>query len=126
MNLFNNIIFKISIFSIGYLVILMIISPMIDHSFTSLDEDINMKETNFQILGEVILHLLFITIVWYFIYIYIQKYAKKMINLKIDESVDIAIGIVSSIALIGLQKNLVDKLEYITITHPFRYTELYR
>ena len=54
MSLFNNIIFKISLFSSSYLIILMIVSPIIDHSFTSLDEDINMKETNFQILGEVI------------------------------------------------------------------------
>ena len=36
-----------------------------------------------------------------------------------------SISVVSSIALIGLQKNLIDKLEYITITHPFRMLDLY-
>ena len=125
MSIFNNVIFKISLFSISYLIILMIFSPMIDHAFTTIDEDIDMKETNFQILGEVILHLILLTIVWYFIYTYVQAYIKKSFNLKFDKSVDIAIGIVSSIALIGLQKNLIDKLQYITLIHPFRLTDLY-
>ena len=43
MNIFDNIIFKISLFSTSYLLILMVVSPIIDHSFTSLDEDINKK-----------------------------------------------------------------------------------
>ena len=63
MKLLDNIIFKISLFSSSYLIILMIVSPIIDHSFTSLDEDINMQETNFQILGEVLMHLLVLTFV---------------------------------------------------------------
>jgi uncharacterized membrane protein (DUF485 family) len=103
----------------------MMVSPIIDHAFTTIDEDINVKETNFQILGEVILHLIVLTIVWYFIYTYVQAYIKKSFNLKFDKSVDISIGIVSSIALIGLQNNLIDKLEYITLAHPFRMKDLY-
>ena len=125
MSLFNNIIFKISLFSSSYLIILMIVSPIIDHSFTSLDEDINMKETNFQILGEVILHLICITIVWYYINLFAGAYLERIFDLKIKIATKTAINVVSSIALIGLQKNLISKLEYITLTHPFRLTDLY-
>lgn len=125
MSIFNNIIFKIALFSSSYLIILMIVSPIIDHSFTSLDEDINMKETNFQILGEVILHLICITIVWYYINLFARKYLERIFDLKIKIATKTAINVVSSIALIGLQKNLISKLEYITLTHPFRMTDLY-
>jgi hypothetical protein len=125
MNIYDNIIFKIALFSSSYLIILMIVSPIIDHSFTSLDEDINMKENNFQILGEVILHLICITIVWYYINIFAKIYLERIFDLKIKIATKTAINVVSSIALIGLQKNLIDKLEYITLTHPFRLTDLY-
>lgn len=125
MSIFDNIIFKISLFSSSYLIILMIVSPIIDHSFTSLDEDINIKETNFQILGEVILHLICITIVWYYINLFTRTYLTNFFDLKIKMATKTAISVVSSIALIGLQKNLINKLEYITITHPFRMLDLY-
>ena len=103
----------------------MIVSPIIDHSFTSLDEDINMKENNFQILVEVILHLIIITLFWFYINLYARKYLEKVFNFRIRLATKTAINVVSSIALIGLQKNLIDKLEYITISHPFRLTDLY-
>lgn len=125
MNIFDNILFKIALFSSSYLFILMIVSPIIDHSFTSLDEDINIKENNFQILGEVILHLICITIVWYYINLFTKTYLENTFNLKVKVATKTAINVVSSIALIGLQKNLIDKLEYITLTHPFRLTDLY-
>ena len=125
MKLLDNIIIKISLFSSIYLIILMIVSPIIDHSFTSLDEDINMKENNFQILVEVILHLIIITLFWFYINLYARKYLEKVFNFRIRLATKTAINVVSSIALIGLQKNLIDKLEYITISHPFRLTDLY-
>ena len=125
MKLLDNIIIKVSILSSSYLIILMIVSPIIDHSFTSLDEDINMAENNFQILGEVILHLIIITLFWFYINLYARKYLENILNFKIKLATKTAINVVSSIALIGLQKNLIDKLEYITISHPFRLTDLY-
>ena len=36
------------------------------------------------------------------------------------EATKAGIDLVSAITLIGLQKNLIDKLEYITHEHPFR------
>tara|TARA_Y100000389_G_C17197836_1_gene382108 strand:- start:248 stop:622 length:375 start_codon:yes stop_codon:yes gene_type:complete len=121
----NSISFKIPFVTIIYLLLLIVVSPVIDHSFTSLDEDINMKENNLQILGEVILHLIIIAFIWYIINYYVPKYIGSLLNIKIKQATKSAIGVVSSIVLIGLQKNLIDKLEYITLTHPFRLTDLY-
>ena len=125
MNIFDNVIFKISIVSSSYLIILIIVSPIIDHSFTSLEEDINIDETNFQILGEVILQLICITVLLFYINLFTRKYLERIFDFKILLATKTAFSVVSSVALIGLQKNLIDKLEYITLTHPFRLTDLY-
>lgn len=125
MSMLNSISFKIPFVTIIYLLLLIVVSPVIDHSFTSLDEDINMKENNLQILCEVILHLIIIAFIWYIINYYVPKYIGSLLNIKIKQATKSAIGVVSSIVLIGLQKNLIDKLEYITLTHPFRLTDLY-
>jgi hypothetical protein len=125
MSIFDNILFKISLFSIIYLLILIIVSPLIDHIFTSLDEDIIGKENNLQILGEIIGQVITIAIVWYTINLYVSKYLENLFDIKIKVATKTAINVISSIALIGLQKNLIDKLEYITISHPFRLTDLY-
>ena len=110
MTLFNKPIFKMAFFSIIYLVILMILSPFIDHAFTSLDEDIKKKENNFQILFEIILHIIVISILWYSINNYVPEYIENFFNIKIKEATKSSMGVVSSVALIGLQKNLIDKL----------------
>ena len=126
MDIFNNPFFKISLFSSIYLIILILVSPLIDHIFTSLDKDIKEKEDNFQILGEIILHIIIIAIFWYLINNYVPKYIENLFKIKMKDATKSGIAVVSSIALIGLQKNLIDKLEYITIIHPFRLQDLYR
>ena len=125
MSIFDNILFKISLFSTSYLLILITVSPMIDHIFTTLDEDMDQKENNFLIFGEIILHVIIITFVWYTINLHVGSYLETIFDLKIKTATKTAINVVSSIALIGLQKNLIDKLEYITISHPFRLTDLF-
>jgi hypothetical protein len=55
----------------------------------------------------------------------VGSYLETIFDLKIKTAPKTAINVVSSIALIGLQKNLIDKLEYITISHPFRLTDLF-
>ena len=125
MSILNIISFKIPLFTIIYLLLLIVVSPFIDHIFTSLDEDKKLKENNFQILGEIILHLIVIAFVWYIINHYVPKYIGSLLNIKIKRATKSAIGVVSSIVLIGLQKNLIDKLEYITLTHPIRYKDFY-
>mgnify|MGYP001341383824 CR=1 FL=1 len=119
MNL-NNPYIKLSIFTTVYLIVLIFIAPAIDHFFTTLEEDINKKESNIQILGEVIIHIIVLAILWYLLNKYLSKYLEKLLKVKIKEQTLTAIEIVTALALLGLQKNLINKLEYITIKHPFR------
>jgi len=125
MSIYDNILFKISLFSTVYLLILITVSPFIDHLFTSLDEDIIVKENNLQILGEIIGQVIIITVIWFTINMYVRSYLEKTFNIQIKVATKTAINVISSIALIGLQKNLIDKLEYITLSHPFRLTDLF-
>lgn len=121
MLLVKNNFFIISIFSTIYLIILMIISPIIDHFFTPLNESKN--DNKLKILFEISLHIIMIAIVWHTINTYIPKYIEKIFKFKINNVTKTGIEIVSSIVLVGLQKNLIDKLEYITLTHPIRYKD---
>ena len=84
MSIFDNILFKISLFSTSYLLILITVSPMIDHIFTTLDEDMDQKENNFQIFGEIILHVIIITFVWYTINLHVGSYLETIFDLKIS------------------------------------------
>ena len=125
MSIYDNILFKISLFSTVYLLILITVSPFIDHLFTSLDEDIIVKENNLQILVEIIGQVIIITIIWFTINMYVRSYLEKIFNIQIKVATKTAINVISSIALIGLQRNLIDKLEYITLSHPFRLADLF-
>ena len=116
---------RISIFCVIYILLLIFLAPLIDHIFTTLDDDKKIKENNFQILGEIILHLIIISVVWYLLNTYLVILLEGILNIKIKEATKSTVGIVGSIALVGLQKNLINKLEYITISHPFRMKDLY-
>ena len=125
MNIYDNIIVRLCIFSSVYIIVLIFLAPFIDHLFTSLETDIDKRETNFQILMEIIIHTIVLAISWYFLHKYLRQYLENFMNIKIKEATKTAIDIISAIALVGLQRNLIQKLEYITITHPFRLTDLY-
>ena len=47
------------------------------------------------------------------------------LNITIKKPSKDSIGIIVSIALVGLQKNLLDKINYLTFKHPFRFTDFY-
>jgi len=125
MSIYDNILVKISLFSVIYLLILITVSPLIDHIFTSLDEDIIVKENRLQILGEIIGQVVIIAVLWHYINLYVGSYLEKTFDIQIKVATKTAINVISSIALIGLQKNLIDKLEYITLSHPFRLADLF-
>ena len=125
MNIFNNIFVKLSVFSSIYVIVLIFVAPFIDHLFTSLEDDKLIKETNLQILIEIILHVIVLTIAWYWLHQFLRSFLERLLKIKIKEATQTAIDFISALALIGLQKNLIDKLGYITIEHPFRITELY-
>tara|TARA_Y100000590_G_scaffold443712_1_gene573482 strand:+ start:791 stop:1171 length:381 start_codon:yes stop_codon:yes gene_type:complete len=126
MNIFNNIFIKLAVFSSIYVIVLIFVAPFIDHLFTSLEEDKLIKETNSQILLEIILHVIVLTIAWYWLHKSLRSFLERLFKIKIKEATQTAIDFITALALIGLQKNLIDKLEYITIEHPFRIAELYQ
>lgn len=123
--MYNNVVIRLCIFSTIYIVVLIFLAPFIDHLFTTLEEDVNKRETNVQILVEIILHTIVLAISWYFLHKYLRKYLEKIINIKMKEATKTAIDIISAVALVGLQRNLIQKLKYISYEHPFRLTDLY-
>jgi uncharacterized membrane protein YjfL (UPF0719 family) len=125
MHILDNIPIRLALFSSIYLIILIFLAPFIDHLFTSLDEDKGIKENNYQILAEIIIHAMVLTVTWYFLHKYLSKFLESVLDVKIKEATKSAIDFISAIALVGLQRNLIDKLEYITFEHPFRIKDLY-
>ena len=125
MRIIDNIPIRLSIFAGTYVIVLIFVAPFIDHLFTSLEDDELIKENNFQILGEIIAHVIVLTISWYFLHKYLNKILETLLNIKIKEATKTGIDFISAIALIGLQRNLIDKLEYISLEHPFRLNDLY-
>ena len=126
MNPFDNILVRLSVFSSIYVIVLIFLAPLIDHSFTSLEEDKLIEESNYQILAEIILHVIVLTITWYFLHKYLSQLIENLLNVKMRDATRTAIDFISAIALVGLQTNLIAKLRYITLEHPFRMTDLYR
>ena len=121
----NTVIGKLIIFSSVYIVVLIFISPFIDHLFTTLDQDKLKKETNIQILIEIILHVIVLTITWYWANKYLTQILEHILKVKIKAHTKTAIDFMAAIALVGLQTNLIDKLRYVSIDHPFRIKDLY-
>lgn len=119
MNIKDKIFFKVSIFTIVYVSVLIIISPIIDNLFTSLEEDLDKQENKLQIFLEIVIQLVLVSIIWYYLHQFLKGIIEKKLGFKIKYATENAINFISSIALIGLQKNLLDKLEYITDIHPF-------
>jgi hypothetical protein len=109
-------IFKLILFSFLYISILLFIAPIIDHLFTELDE----SESNYTILGEIILQITCVAIIWYYLHKFLKKIVKTKFHIIMREPSENLMDFISAIVLVGLQKNLVHKLEYITYEHPFR------
>ena len=118
--IFDNVYVKLSIFTTVYLIVLIFFAPGLDHLFTTLEEDKKKKENNFQILGEVILHVIVLAVGWFWMNNFLRKTVEGVLKVTIKEQTITAIEMITALALIGLQKNLIAKLEYITIEHPFR------
>ena len=121
----NTVIGKLIIFSSVYIVVLIFISPFIDHLFSTLDQDKLKKETNIKILIEIILHVIALTITWFWANKYLTQILEHILNVKIKDHTKTAIDFMAAIALVGLQTNLIDKLRYVSIDHPFRIKDLY-
>ena len=83
-----------------------------------MEEDIEKKENKILIFGEIIVQLVLVSIIWFYLYTFIKKYIEKIFDIKVKLATENTINFISSIALIGLHKNLIDKLEYITGIYP--------
>ena len=107
---------KLFLFSILYVSILLFIAPFIDHFFNGLDE----TKSNFTILSEIILQITSLSIVWYYLHDTLKFFIKTKFNIIMKEPSEKLMDFIAAIVLVGLQKNLIQKLEYITYQHPFR------
>ena len=125
MKIWNNIPVRLSIFTCVYVIVLIFFAPFIDHLFTSLEEDKAIEENNFHILLEILIHIIVLSVSWYFLHKYLRRMLETLLGVKIKDATKQAIDFISAIALVGLQRNLIDKLEYITYKHPFRINDLY-
>ena len=55
-----------------------------------------------------------LTITWYWINKYLKSFLEHILNVDIKDHTKTAIDFMASVALVGLQKNLIDKLKYIS------------
>ena len=124
MKLLDNTIFRLALFTSIYIIVLILFSPAIDHLFTSLDVDKKLKENNFNILIEIILHVIVLSISWFYLNKYLKEFLENIFSIKIKGHTSTAIDFIAALALIGLQKNLIDKINYVTIEHPFRISDI--
>ena len=122
MILYNNSILKITLFSTIYVIVLIFLSPIIDHLFTSL-EDKDLKQITD--LFEIIIHSMVLIVLWYLLDKYFKKYLEYLLDIKMKDMTETAMEIISGIILVGLQNNLIQKLSYITYEHPFRLIDVY-
>ena len=99
--------------------VLLITAPLIDHVFYvhhKIDE-IEKYELYLMILVHVLLVGLLIIFIHYFI---IEKYIRYFKITKYENYLKILIDLVITLSLIGLQRNLLFKIRYISLHHPIR------
>lgn len=112
---------KILFATVIYIIVLFIISPILDHSFSPLDEE----ESNLEIMLEIIGQIIALTVVWYIISEYFIIKLNNYLGLKDNKIIGKAREVISAVIIVGLQTHLVSKLEYLTHKHPFRFLNIY-
>ena len=112
---------KIVLVAFIYGTILVFLGPLIDHAFT----DLHREETNWEILFEIITHIITVAVIWYYLNYIIINTLNPLIQVKNLKSIDTVISISSGLILVGLQTHLKRKLEYITHEHPFRIFQVF-
>lgn len=119
-NIFQYTPVRIATFSLIYLYVLIGISPMIDHQFTDLQTDIRENKSYVQILFEISVHIVILSVSWYLFHSNLKSFLERILKVKVFQHTEKAISIVSGLVLVGLQKNLLEKIKYITSNHPIR------
>ena len=119
--MFTNLL-KVILIAFIYGTILVFLGPLIDHAFT----DLHKEETNWEILFEIIIHIITVAIIWYYLNNIILSILNPLVRVKNIKSIDTVITISSGLLLVGLQTHLKRKLEYITHEHPFRIFQIFK
>ena len=114
-----NQIISISFLLIICITILMLISPVIDHFFYLHDRVMDVNR--YKLYMFIVLHILVIGLLILSIhYFVIENYIKYFRITKHEKYIKLLIDLVITLSLIGLQRNLLYKIEYLSRIHPIR------
>ena len=95
---------------------LLVFAPMVDHVFY-LDHKIE-ESTDLEVFIIILIHIILVGILIYLFHFYIvRKYIKFF---KLNETYIKIIDLILGLTLVGLQRNLVYKLRYLSNRHPIR------
>ena len=95
---------------------LLVFAPMVDHVFY-LDHKIE-ESTDLEVFIIILVHIILVGVLIYLFYFYIAiKYIKFF---KLNETYIKIIDLIMGLTLVGLQRNLVHKLRYLSNRHPIR------
>ena len=99
--------------------VMMSVSPIIDHFFY-LDKKIDEMD-KVKIFGLIVLHILILGCLILSIHHFIiNKYLDYFKIVKHSRYIQLLIDLVITLTLVGLQRNLLYKIEYLSINHPIR------
>ena len=100
---------------------LLVFAPMVDHLFY-IDHKLE-EYSDFEIFLTALVHIL---LTGFFIYIFHYYIVKKYFEIfkieKLYENYKVIIDLIIAMTLVGLQRNLVFKLRYLSNKHPIRST----
>lgn len=95
---------------------LLVFAPMVDHLFY-IDHKLD-ESTDFEIFMIILIHIILLGILIYLFHYYVVK---KYINyFKLNETYVKVVDLILGLTLVGLQRNLVFKLRYMSNRHPIR------
>ena len=95
---------------------LLVFAPMVDHVFY-LDHKIE-ESTDLEVFIIILVHIILVGVLIYLFYFYIAT--KYMKFFKLNETYIKIIDLILGLTLVGLQRNLVYKLRYLSNRHPIR------
>ena len=95
---------------------LLVFAPMVDHIFY-IDHKLD-ESTDLEVFMTILIHIILLGILIYLFHYYIVK---KYINyFKLNETYIKVVDLILGLTLVGLQRNLVFKLRYMSNRHPIR------
>ena len=95
---------------------LLVFAPMVDHVFY-LDHKIE-ESTDLEVFIIILVHIILVGVLIYLFHFYIvRKYIKFF---KLNETYIKIIDLILGLTLVGLQRNLLYKLRYLSNRHPIR------